>query len=96
MGLVVAGFALGAILLPGSPGFAIGVSFVLAGAVGFGLFRYSIPSVRRKRLEEASGYTTIPTPHRADLDLVDPRTGKVVRGRGQAEISEDEFRRLIG
>lgn len=74
---------------------AVGVLLTLVGVLGWGLFTYSIPSTRRQRQEEAAGYTTVPTPHQPELDLVNPRTGFVVRSKGSREVTAEEFVRLI-
>jgi hypothetical protein len=97
--LAVAGwvtFALGIFVLwlgsTSVPGLLpVGVVAFVASALAVSLSNASLLSLARQRAEESAGYTTIPEPHRPDIDLVDPTTGEVIRARGEPAISRETF-----
>ena len=74
-------------------GWAVPV-FIATGSVAFLCVFFSnfgIAAGAADSAETKAGYTTIPLPHRPELDLVDPKTGLVVRAAGEGPLTPEEY-----
>ena len=102
--VMVCGWALVGLMIPFAVAGAQGVTWssisaICLGAIGLSSVSWAnagpSPAGRVEQREIAAGYTTRPLPHRPDVDLVDFRTGKVLRRAGELALTRAEYRAAI-
>ena len=62
-------------------------------SIAFSNYGWS-PATQKDRDELALGYTTLPFPHRPEVDLVEPKHGVIIRKAGAPLLTMQEYKSL--
>lgn len=97
MAMAPVGFGLGFLTdKAGFPSaFPVWMTLVCVGSLAFFLGRVSVLSYLAGRKERGAGYTTIPLPHDPDVDLVERKTGVVIREAGAPPLTKGEYEAAV-